>query len=73
MIMEQIALEMELERVKHEVINKIDFSAQDAFRIFDLNDRGFIGLTELKDGLGDLGIYASFDDAELFFNRYDRN
>lgn len=64
---------MELEKAKHEVINKIDFNAQDAFRVFDLNERGFIALSEFKDCLGDLGIYASFDDAELIFNRYDRN
>ena len=64
---------MELEKAKHECINKLDFNAPDAFRIFDLNERGFIALSELKDGLGDLGIYATYDDAELIFNRYDRN
>jgi hypothetical protein len=50
-----------------------DFNCQDAFRVFDLQQHGFFGITQLKEGLGDLGVYATFDEIELMFKRYDRD
>ena len=72
-ILEGVELERSLEHAKNDCAGKLDFNIPDAFRVFDLNMRGFITAVELKDGLGDLGIYATFDDAELILNRYNRS
>ena len=72
-IMESVELERFLEHAKNDCAGKLDFNIADAFRVFDLNHRGFITATEFKDGLGDLGVYATFDDAELILNRYNRS
>ena len=49
------------------------YNCQDAFRVFDLQEHGFFGITQFKEGLGDLGIYVTFDEVELIFKRYDRD
>jgi Ca2+-binding EF-hand superfamily protein len=45
----------------------------DAFRIFDVDARGWISLTDLKIGLNDIGIFPSIEELELFVKRYDKN
>jgi Ca2+-binding EF-hand superfamily protein len=52
---------------------KNDFNVFDAFKIFDLNGNGVLTVTEFKNALSDLGIFASFEEIELFFKRYDKN
>src|SRR6185437_15853964 len=34
---------------------------------------GHITVSDLKMGLQDIGIYASYDEIDLFFKRYDKN
>ena len=50
-----------------------DFNLYDAFRMVDLNANGYVTMDELKKGLSDLGVYASYDELELFIKRYDKN
>ena len=45
----------------------------DAFKIFDVYAMGWVTISDLKSGLADIGIYASYDEIELFFKRYDKN
>jgi hypothetical protein len=52
---------------------KSDFNFYDAFRFLDLNANGYITIDELKKGLGDMGVYASYDELDLFIKRYDKN
>ena len=65
--------EKELEAAKNHLAGMCDFNCQDAFRVFDLQEHGFFGITQFKEGLGDLGIYVTFDEVELIFKRYDRD
>jgi Ca2+-binding EF-hand superfamily protein len=41
--------------------------------MFDIEGKGWISLSELKNGLADLGIYCSSDEAGLLFKRYDKD
>ena len=52
---------------------KPDFNLYDAFKIFDTAALGWITISDLKSGLASIGIYASYDELELFFKRYDKN
>lgn len=70
---EQISLERELEQAKVGLIQKPDFNIFDAFRIFDIDSRGWVSLTDLKLGLNEIGVYPSIDELDLFFKRYDKN
>lgn len=70
---EHISLERELENAKTSLVQKPDFNLFDAFRIFDVDSKGYITLSELKLALQDIGIYPSIDELDLFFKRYDKN
>jgi len=50
-----------------------DFNIYDAFRIFDLDSRGWISLVDLRVGLNDIGIYPDSEELALFFKRYDKD
>lgn len=69
----QIDVEHDLERAKERLALCHDFNLFDAFRIFDTPARGYIGFTDLKYGLQDIGIFAPEEDLRLFFKRYDKN
>lgn len=68
-----INLEKELEDAKSNLALKPDFNLYDAFRIFDSNSLGYITLSDLKIGLSDIGVFSTYEELELFFNRYDRD
>lgn len=70
---EQISLEKEIENAKISLAQRHDFNLYDAFRIFDIDARGYITYTDLKAGLNDIGIFPSVEDLELFIKRYDKN
>jgi Ca2+-binding EF-hand superfamily protein len=48
-----------------------DFNCEDAFRIFELNGRGFINQCDLKCGLNLLGIYPTDHEVRLLMKRFD--
>ena len=68
---EQINLERELENAKITLVQTPDFNVFDAFRIFDMDSRGWISLTDLKIGLNEIGVYPDHEELALFFKRYD--
>lgn len=45
----------------------------DAFRIFDLDSKGFVTITDLKIGLNGIGIFPNQEELELYVKRYDKN
>lgn len=65
--------EKDLETRKIELSLRSDFNLVDAFRIFDTNGRGWITLSELRNGLNSIGLYPSISDSELVFKRFDIN
>jgi Ca2+-binding EF-hand superfamily protein len=72
-MLELIQFEKQLEHNKHELALKPDFNICDGFRIFDERECGYLSLTDLKNGLADLGIAELHDAVDLFFKRHDRN
>ncbi len=53
---EIISLERELENCKQTLSMRHDFNLYDAFKIFDPNNVGHIGLYDLIDGFGAYGV-----------------
>ena len=50
-----------------------DFNFYDAFAIFDVSNLGWINASDIKQGLTSIGIYASYDEVDLYCKRYDTN
>jgi Ca2+-binding EF-hand superfamily protein len=63
--------EQELENAKVSLSRERDFNLRDAFDIFDTNRSGRISSAELYSGLNAIGVYASYDEVDLFITRYD--
>ena len=70
---EHINLERELENAKINLVRTSDFNVFDAFRIFDMDSRGWISLTDLRVGLNEIGVYPDHEELSLFFKRYDKD
>ncbi len=68
-----IALERELESTKVALTNKPDFNLHDAFRIFDVDFRGYISAADVREGLSAIGVFPTSDEVDLFLARYDAN
>ena len=68
-----IALERELESTKVTLTNKPDFNLHDAFRIFDVDFRGYISAADIREGLSAIGVFPTSDEVDLFLARYDGN
>jgi Ca2+-binding EF-hand superfamily protein len=66
-------LERELENAKILLAQTPDFNIFDSFRIFDMDSRGWISLTDLKLGLNEIGVYPDTEELTLFFKRYDKD
>jgi Ca2+-binding EF-hand superfamily protein len=63
--------EQELENAKISLSRERDFNLRDAFDIFDNNRSGRISSAELYNGLNSIGVYATYDEVDLFITRYD--
>lgn len=62
-----------MENAKISLIQKPDFNVFDAFRIFDIDSRGWISHSDLKLGLNEIGVYPSNEELDLYFKRYDKD
>ena len=63
--------EQDLENAKVALSREPDFNLRDAFEIFDTNRSGRISSAELYSGLNAIGIYATYEEVDLFITRYD--
>ena len=63
--------ESQIECLKIKLALRPDFNCEDAFRIFELDGRGFLTCEDLKYGLGLLGICATDCDVRLLMKRFD--
>lgn len=52
---------------------RTDFNLIDAFRIFDVEGKGWISVAEIKEGLSLFNLYASTEDIQLYMKRYDKD
>ena len=63
--------ESQIEAAKIDLALKCDFNCEDAFRIFELNGRGFIDECDLKCGLNLIGIFPTDYEIRLLMKRFD--
>ena len=63
--------ENKIENIKIDLSKISDFSAEDAFRIFEKNGRGYLDREDIKYGLSVLNIYPSDYNLDLFIKRFD--
>ncbi len=70
---EQISLEKEIENAKISLAQRADFNLFDAFRIFDVDAKGYITYIDLKDGLNHIGVFPASEELDLYIKRYDKN
>ena len=65
--------ESKIEEEKIELVSKCDFNIEDAFKIFDLNNKGYIIDDDLKFTLNQFGIFVNDYDIRLLMKRFDLN
>jgi Ca2+-binding EF-hand superfamily protein len=70
---EHLNLEKEVESAKVNLAMKPDFNLFDAFKVFDTQSVGYLTVSDLKLGLSDIGVFATYDEVDLFFKRYDKD
>ena len=63
--------ESKIEHAKIGLAIRDDFNIEDAFRIFEINGRGYLTEDDLKYGLNAFGIYPKPSELHLFVKRYD--
>lgn len=68
---EVIATENDYERNRCDLILRSDFNVEDAFRIFELDGRGYLTDLDLKYGLNALDIFPTSEEISLFMKRFD--
>ena len=66
-----MGIEGEIERLKIDLSLNPDFNCEDAFRIFELDGRGFLDKDDLKYGLNLLNIYPTDLELRLLMKRFD--
>lgn len=64
-------VESEIERVKIDLSLNPEFNVEDAFRIFELDGRGYLDKDDLKYGLNSLNVYPSQHELNLLMKRFD--
>ena len=70
---DQLNLERQLERVKIDLSLRTDFNLIDAFRVFDVDGKGWITAGEIKEGLVLFEVFAQPDDIQFIMKRYDKD
>lgn len=63
--------ESQIEEAKVSLALRPDFNCEDAFRIFELNGRGFINECDLKCGLNLIGVFPTDHEVRLLMKRFD--
>lgn len=64
--------ERDLESAKISLAKRSDFNLYDAFKIFDPCNRGYVTLSDLRDGLSAIGVFPTTSDMELYIKRYSK-
>jgi Ca2+-binding EF-hand superfamily protein len=62
-----------LDSIKKGLASRSDFNLIDAFKFFDLENKGWINSLEFYNGLQSIGIIVSTSDVMYFVKKYDKN
>ena len=64
-------IESRIEDAKIGLAINPDFNCEDAFRLFESNDKGFLDKTDIKNGLNLLCIFPTNKELDLLMKRFD--
>ena len=64
-------IESQIERIKIDLALNPDFNCEDAFRLFELNGRGYLDKEDLKYGLNCIDVCPTDHELELLMKRFD--
>jgi len=64
-------IESKIEDAKISLAINPDFNCEDAFRLFESNDKGYLDRDDIEDGLNLIGICPSRKDLNLLMRRFD--
>ena len=64
-------VESKIEDAKIRLAINPDFNCEDAFRFFDINNKGFLSKDDIKNGLNLLGIFPTIKRLKLLIKRFD--
>lgn len=63
--------ERNIERLKTDLALRSDFTIEDAFRIFELEGRGYVTDLDIKYGMNALDLFPTNEEVSLLVKRYD--
>ena len=66
-----MSVEGQIERIKSRLALNPDFNCEDAFRLFESDDKGYLDIYDIKNGLKLLGVYPTKHELNLFMKRFD--
>ena len=66
-----MSYESQIENAKINLALNPDFNCDDAFKIFELNGRGFLDECDLKCGLNLIGVFPTDQEVRLLMKRFD--
>ena len=64
-------IESKIENEKIKLASDNDFNCEDAFRLFETNNKGYLDENDIKNGLDLIGLNASDLDVKLLMKRFD--
>ena len=64
-------IESQIEKIKIDLSLNPDFNCEDAFRLFELDGRGYLDKDDLKYGLNLIGIFPTDHELNLLMKRFD--
>ena len=64
-------VEYQIEDVKTNLAQNPDFNCEDAFRLFESNDKDYLTESDIKNGLNSIGVYPTDQDVRLLMKRFD--
>ena len=63
--------EYQIEDVKTNLAQNPNFNCEDAFRLFESDDKDYLTEDDIKNGLNSIGVYPSDQDVRLLMKRFD--
>ena len=66
-----MVIETDIEDAKIELAKNQDFNAEDAFKLFESNDKGYLDKNDIKEGLNLIGVTPTEKELNLLMKRFD--
>ena len=64
-------IESKIEDAKINLSFNPDFNCEDAFRLFEMDDKGYLDENDLKNGLNLIGVFPTDQEVRLLMKRFD--